>query len=37
LLWPTPRSGGTFTVTLTATDLAGNRAGASGTIIVPRH
>ena len=37
LLWRTPRSGGTFSVTLTATDLAGNRAGASGSIVVPRH
>ena len=37
LLWPTPRAGGTFSVTLTATDLAGNRASAHGTIIVPGH
>jgi hypothetical protein len=37
LLWPTPRAGGTFSVTLTATDLAGNGASVSGTIVVPRH
>jgi hypothetical protein len=37
LLWPTPRAGGTFSVTLTATDLAGNGASARGTIVVPRH
>jgi hypothetical protein len=36
LLWPTPRSGGTFTVTVTAVDLAGNRATTSGTIVVRR-
>jgi hypothetical protein len=34
LLWITPRSGGTFTVTLAATDLAGNFSTASGTIVV---
>ncbi len=37
LLWVTPASGGTFTVSLTATDLAGNFATASGTITVTRH
>ncbi|HWX51914.1 MAG TPA: D-glucuronyl C5-epimerase family protein [Solirubrobacteraceae bacterium] len=36
LLWVTPASGGTFTVTLTATDLAGNFSTANGTIVV-RH
>jgi D-glucuronyl C5-epimerase C-terminus len=34
LLWLTPASGGTFTVTLTATDPAGNFATATGTIAV---
>jgi hypothetical protein len=37
LLWVTPRRGGTFAVTLTATDLAGNFATATGTIAVSRH
>ena len=37
LLWVTPAGGGTFTVSLTATDLAGNFATASGTIVVTRH
>jgi hypothetical protein len=37
LLWLTPAKGGTFTVTLTATDLAGNFATANGTIIVSHH
>ena len=37
LLWLTPAHGGTFTVTLTATDLAGNFATTSGTIVVSRH
>jgi hypothetical protein len=37
LLWVTPAKGGTFTVTLTATDLAGNFATTSGTIVVSRH
>jgi D-glucuronyl C5-epimerase C-terminus len=36
LLWVTPRQGGTFGVTLTATDLAGNSATATGTIAVTR-
>jgi D-glucuronyl C5-epimerase C-terminus len=36
LLWPTPSSGGTFNVTLSATDLAGNFATATGTIVVAR-
>lgn len=34
LLWLTPRGGGSYTVTLAATDLAGNFATASGTVVV---
>jgi D-glucuronyl C5-epimerase C-terminus len=34
LLWTTPATGGTFSVTVTATDLAGNFATANGTIVV---
>jgi D-glucuronyl C5-epimerase C-terminus/Bacterial Ig-like domain len=34
LLWPTPSKAGSYAVTLTATDLAGNFATASGTITV---
>jgi hypothetical protein len=34
LLWPTPAGGGTFGVTLSATDPAGNFATTSGTIVV---
>jgi hypothetical protein len=37
LLWVTPSGGGTFSVSLTATDLAGNFATAAGTIVVARH
>jgi hypothetical protein len=37
LLWPTPPAGGSFSVTLTATDLAGNTSTATGTIAVGRH
>ena len=37
LLWVTAAKGGTFSVTLTATDLAGNFATATGTIVVSRH
>jgi hypothetical protein len=37
LLWVTPAAGGSFSVTLTATDLAGNFATTNGTIIVTRH
>jgi hypothetical protein len=37
LLWITPAKGGTFTVTLTATDLAGNFSSSSGTVVVSRH
>ncbi len=34
LLWLTPAGGGSFSVTVTATDPAGNLASASGTIVV---
>ncbi len=34
LLWSTPASGGTFNVTLSASDPAGNFATATGTIVV---
>ena len=37
LLWVTPPAGGTFTVTLSATDPAGNFATTIGTIAVARH
>ena len=37
LLWVTPAKGGTFTVTLTASDLAGNFSTATGTITVAAH
>ena len=38
LLWVTPSSGGTFTVQVSATDLAGNTATTSGSITVkPAH
>lgn len=37
LLWITPAKGGTFTVALLATDLAGNFSTASGTVLVSRH
>jgi D-glucuronyl C5-epimerase C-terminus len=37
LLWVTPAKGGTFSVTITATDLAGNFATATGTIVVSPH
>jgi D-glucuronyl C5-epimerase-like protein len=37
LLWLTPARGGSFSVTLTATDLAGNFATTSGTLLVTRH
>jgi hypothetical protein len=36
LLWPTPAKGGLYAVTLSATDLAGNFATASGTITVTK-
>jgi hypothetical protein len=34
LLWVTPKGGGTFNITLSATDPAGNFATATGTIVV---
>ena len=37
LLWPTPAKGGAFTVTLTASDLAGNFSTATGALTVSRH
>ena len=37
LLWVTPAAGGTFTVSFTATDLAGNFSTTSATIVVARH
>ena len=37
LLWQTPASGGTFSVTLSATDPAGNFATTSGTIVVSKR
>jgi hypothetical protein len=37
LLWVTPAAGGTFSVTLSAADLAGNFSTAIGTIVVTRH
>ena len=37
LLWITPAKGGSFSVTLTATDQAGNFATATGTIVVTHH
>jgi hypothetical protein len=37
LLWVTPSAGGTFSVTLAATDLAGNFSTTSGSVVVSRH
>jgi hypothetical protein len=37
LLWVTPSSGGTFSATLAATDLAGNFSTTSATIVVSHH
>ena len=37
LLWVTPSRGGTFTVTLSATDLAGNFSTTSGTVTLAGH
>jgi hypothetical protein len=37
LLWITPTKGGTFSVELTATDLAGNFSTTSGTVVVSGH
>jgi hypothetical protein len=34
LLWVTPAKGGSFTASVSATDLAGNRASATGTLLV---
>jgi hypothetical protein len=36
LLWTTPKGGGTFNVTVSATDPAGNFATSAGTIVVSR-
>lgn len=36
LLWVAPNKTGAYTVTLSATDLAGNHSSASGTIVVKR-
>jgi hypothetical protein len=36
LLWTTPKGGGTFSVTVSATDPAGNFATSTGTIVVSR-
>jgi hypothetical protein len=36
LLWTTPKAGGTFSVTVSATDPAGNFATSTGTIVVSR-
>jgi D-glucuronyl C5-epimerase C-terminus len=36
LLWPTPAKGGSYAITLSATDLAGNFATAAGTITVAK-
>jgi hypothetical protein len=37
LLWITPSKGGSFSVELTATDLAGNSSSTSGTVVVSRR
>jgi hypothetical protein len=37
LLWTTPSGGGTFTVDVSARDLAGNFATTSGTVAVSKH
>ena len=36
LLWPTPNTPGSYAVTLSASDLAGNTASASGTLTLKR-
>jgi len=36
LLWLVPTKTGTYTVTLSATDLAGNHSSTTGTIVVKR-
>jgi hypothetical protein len=37
LLWVTPSKGGSYSITLTASDLAGNFSTATGTIVLSRH
>jgi hypothetical protein len=37
LAWTTPAGGGSFSVTVTATDMAGNLSSTSGTILVKHH
>jgi hypothetical protein len=37
LLWVTPTAGGSYSVTLTASDLAGNFSTAHGTIQLSHH
>jgi hypothetical protein len=37
LLWTTPAKAGTFSVTLAASDLAGNFSTAQGTIVLTKH
>ena len=37
LLWITPNTAGSYSVTLSATDLAGNLATATGTITLKRE
>jgi D-glucuronyl C5-epimerase C-terminus len=37
LLWATPSQTGAYSVTITATDLAGNFTTANGTIVLTRH
>jgi hypothetical protein len=37
MLWITPAKGGTFSVSLTASDLAGNFSTTGGTVVVTRH
>ncbi len=37
LLWVTPSKPGPYSVSVTATDLAGNQASTSGTILLTRH
>jgi hypothetical protein len=36
LAWPAPKQTGTYTVTVRATDLAGNPGSATGTVTVAR-
>jgi len=37
LLWPTPSGGGSYTVNVSARDLAGNFATTSGSVVVSKH